>query len=192
MTLSSKLLNKQRLSHTFKHIYCCTKPAKGIYKAFTMSVQELRDITKSRIRRSKKSPPTNTSRDAKVVKVHDGDTCDLVIIRNGSLERFKCRLLGINSPEMRKGREAEKARDFLAWLSVGEDPTSFPSSTAPWSVAQLQNRLDASNTLVHAEFGGIDYYRRLLVTLKKSSSSVYSFNDLLMQYGYAKKYVYRG
>ena len=107
-------------------------------------------------------------------------------------ERFKCRLLGINSPEMRKGREAEKARDFLAWLSVGEDPTSFPSSTAPWSVAQLQNRLDASNTLVHAEFGGIDYYRRLLVTLKESSSSVYSFNDLLMQYGYAKKYVYRG
>ena len=135
VTLSSKLLNKQRISCPFKHIYCCTKPAKRIYKAFTMSVQQLRDITKSRIRRSKKSPPTYTSKDAKIVKVHDGDTCDLVIIRNGSLERFKCRLLGINSPEMGTGRKAEKARDFLAWLSVGKDPTSFLSSTAPWSLA---------------------------------------------------------
>ena len=152
-----------------------------------MSLQ-LRDITKAQIRRSKQSVPTYTNKDAKVVKVHDGDTCDLVIIRNGSLERFKCRLLGINSPEMSAGRKAEKARDFLAWLCTGNDPASFPRDRAPWSLAQLQNRLDASNTLIYAEFQGIGGFQRPLVTLRKSSGARDSFNDLLMQYGYADKY----
>ena len=152
-----------------------------------MSLQ-LRDITKAQIRRSKQSAPTYTNKDAKVVKVHDGDTCDLVIIRNGRLERFKCRLDDIDSPEMSAGREAKKARDFLAWLCTGNDPQDFPADRAPWSLAQLQNRLDASNTLIYAEFQGTGGFQRPLVTLRKSSGARNSFNDLLMQYGYAEKY----
>jgi endonuclease YncB( thermonuclease family) len=153
-----------------------------------MSLQQLRNITKDEIKRSKNSLPTNINKSAKVVKVHDGDTCDLVIIRNRSLQRFKCRLADIDTPEMDTGRKAEKARDFLAWLSIGDDPADFPRRTKPWSKDELQNQLDANETLVHAEFQGVGYYGRPLVILKKASGDKYSFNDLLMQYGYAEPY----
>jgi endonuclease YncB( thermonuclease family) len=153
-----------------------------------MSLQQLQNVTDKDIQRSKNSPPTNISTSAKVVSVYDGDTCDLVIIRNGSLQRFKCRLAEINTPEMDTGRKAEKARDFLAWLSIGDDPASFPGDSQPWSEVQLQNQLDANKKLVHAEFQGVGYYGRPLVILKKASGDKYSFNDLLMQYGYAEPY----
>ena len=91
------------------------------------------------------------------MSVNDGDTCDLVIIRNG-LERFVCRLFGIDTPELKTGLKAEKARDFLAWLSIGKDPGSFPRGGAPWSEDELQNKLDANKLLVYAEFHGTGGY----------------------------------
>ncbi|CAB3981264.1 Hypothetical predicted protein [Paramuricea clavata] len=153
-----------------------------------MSRQQLQNITNEKIERSENSPPTNISTSAKVVSVYDGDTCDLVISRNGGLQRFKCRLADINAPEMDTGRKAKKARDFLAWLSIGKDPADFPGSSQPWSEVQLQERLDANKMLVHAEFEEVGYYGRPLVILKKTGGDEDSFNDLLMQYGYAQRY----
>ena len=89
---------------------------------------------------------------------------------------------------MKIGRKAKKARDFLAWLSIGKDPASFPGDSQPWSEVQLQNQLDANKKLVHAEFQGVGYYGRPLVILKKASGDEDSFNDLLIQYGYAEPY----
>lgn len=153
-----------------------------------MSIQQLQNVTSIQKDRSTNSPPTSISTSAKVVSVYDGDTCDLVIIRNGGLERFKSRLLGINSPEMSTGTPAKKARDFLAWLSIGNDPTSFPKTSAPLSDDELQNKLDANKSLVYAEFQGTGGYGRPLVTLRKYQGAKDSFNNLLMQYGYAQKY----
>ena len=70
-----------------------------------MSRTDLKNATKKNTTRSSNPAPTNITTDAKVVKVHDGDTCDLVIIRNRSLERFKCRLAAIDTPELGTGRE---------------------------------------------------------------------------------------
>jgi endonuclease YncB( thermonuclease family) len=154
-----------------------------------MSRTELRKITDEDIQRSpNSSAPKNTSTSAKVVSVHDGDTCDLVIRRKSGLKRFKCRLADIDAPELETGRKAEKARDFLAWLSIGEDPEDFPKRTKPWSEDEVQNRLDENEVLVHAEFHGFGHYGRPLVTLKEDSEDEDSFNDLLMEYGYAKPY----
>ena len=84
-----------------------------------MNDQQLQNVTNTQLKeRSNNKPPANMSSNAKVVSVHDGNTCDLVIIRNG-LERFECRLFGIDTPELRTGLKAEKARDFLAWLCIG-------------------------------------------------------------------------
>jgi endonuclease YncB( thermonuclease family) len=148
----------------------------------------LQNATDKNIARSSNSAPTYISTSAKVVSVHDGDTCDLVINRIGGLQRFKCRLADINAPELSTGSKAKKARDFLAWLSIGEDPGNFSRSSQPWSDAQLQNMLDASKMLVHAEFRSLDVYHRALVVLKKTSGDKDSFNNLLMQYGYADQY----
>ena len=80
-----------------------------------MSVQQLQNVTSTQIKgRSTNSLPTNISTSAKVVSIYDGDTCDLVIIRNGSLERFQSRLLGIDTPEIKTGgTQALKHEIFL-------------------------------------------------------------------------------
>ena len=153
-----------------------------------MSRQQLKNATKENTTRSSNSAPTNISTSAKVVKVHDGDTCDLVIIRKRSLERFKCRLAAIDTPELETGRKAKKARDFLAWLSIGNDPADFGRRTQPWSKVELQNQLDANKTLIFAEFQEVGYYGRPLVVLKKTREDEDSFNDLLIQHRYAKPY----
>ena len=152
-----------------------------------MNDQQLQNVTNTQLKERSTNNPANMSTNAKVVSVNDGDTCDLVIIRNG-LERFKCRLLGIDTPELKTGLKAKKARDFLAWLCIGKDPGSFPKDNAPWSEGELQEKLDANKSLVYADFQGIDFFGRALVTLRKSSEAKDSFNDLLMQYGYADKY----
>ena len=153
-----------------------------------MSLQQLKRKTEHDVSRSSSSPPTNGNFNAKVVTVHDGDTCDLVFYRNGSYQRFKSRLLGINSPELADGNIALKSRDFLTWLCLGRDPAQFSRQSRPWSEAQLQNYLNASQVLVYAEFHGIGGCRRPLVTLRRQSGGSKSFNQLLMDYGYASVY----
>ena len=153
-----------------------------------MSQQQLQNAMDKNIARSSNSAPTNITTSAKIVSVHDGDTCDLVISRNNRLERFKCRLAAIDTPELKTGRKAKKARDFLTWLSIGRDPASFSSTSQPWSEDELQNMLDANKMLVYAEFQSTDIYGRALVVLKKTSQDKDSFNNLLMQYGYADPY----
>ena len=154
-----------------------------------MSLQQLKGITAHNVSRSPFSPPTNADFYTKVVTVHDGDTCDLVFYRNGSYQRFKCRLLGINSPELKAGNIALKSRDFLTWLCLGCDPAQFPRQSRPWSKAQLQNYLNESQALVYAEFHGIGGCRRPLVTLRRQPGEPRPFNQLLMDYGYANVYM---
>jgi len=50
---------------------------------------------------------------AKCVDVYDGDTAQFVYKQNGKLFRYTCRLLGINTAEMKGGQE-EKARAIVA------------------------------------------------------------------------------
>ena len=150
-----------------------------------MSLQ-LQNVTNSHVSRSSGSPPSYTTVKAKVISVHDGDTCDLVFIRNGRFERFKCRLAGINTPELGTGLKAKKARDFLVWLSLGKSPGSFQQSSPPFTEYQIQNSLDANKVLVDAEFQGIGGYGRPLVLLKNNLGN--SINNLLIQYGYANVY----
>ena len=152
-----------------------------------MSLQQLQNITDKHVGRSMGHPPTYTTVNAKVVSVHDGDTCDLVFVRNGRFERFKCRLASINTPELSTGLGALKARDFLVWLSLGKDPSSFPHSSQPFSEHQIQSSLDANKQLVYVEFQGIGGYGRPLVILKKHQGGK-SFNNLLVEYGYANIY----
>jgi endonuclease YncB( thermonuclease family) len=152
-----------------------------------MSLQQLRNISDKHVGRSSSSPPTNTTTTAKVISVHDGDTCDLVFVKNGRFERFKSRLIGIDTPELSTGLRALKARDFLVWLSLGKNPADFPQSSKPFSEYQIQNSLNANQELVQAEFQGTGGYGRPLVTLKKYQGRK-SFNNLLIDYGYATKY----
>ena len=151
-----------------------------------MSLLQLQNVTNSQVARSSSSPPFFGTVKAKVISVHDGDTGDLVFIRNGRFERFKCRLVGISTLELGTGLEAKKARDFLVWLSLGKNPASFPHSSQPFTEYQIQNSLDGNKVLVDVEFKGIGGYGRPLVLLKNQLGN--SLNNLLIQYGYANVY----
>ena len=55
---------------------------------------------------------------AKISKIYDGDTCRLTFYYNGKPIKMKCRIFGIDTPEIRTKNEEEKklaykARDFL-------------------------------------------------------------------------------
>ena len=133
-----------------------------------MSVEELKRITAADIKTSKKYAPQNITKRAKVVKIYDGDTCHLVVSRNGRLKMFKCRLADIDTPEMkaRKTKErkkAKKARDFLAWLCIGKYPKAFSRRSNPWTEKKLQNKLNKNKNLVHVEFRKLGRYRRCIV-----------------------------
>ena len=151
-----------------------------------MSLSKLRKLTQDDIRRFSLNGHETK---AKVLKIFDGDTCDLAFYFEGKLMRYKCRLADIDATELDEeddqGRDGEIARDFLAWLCVGNDPEDFPSDEEADTVEELQGTLDNNRKLVYAVFGNFGKYGRALVTIKSSKGAGESFNDLLVAYGFA-------
>lgn len=108
----------------------------------------------------------------KVVKVYDGDSITLAMVVHGDPVLFKCRIEGIDTPEMKPpladtNRQvqmvlARKARNRLAQL-VTDCPVELNAS-----------KLDISgNTkLINVVCGGFDKYGRLLVTIPFETQSV--------------------
>ena len=102
-----------------------------------MDLEGLKDITSDQIELSTNPPPDNNEwRHAKVVCIHDVSTCDLVIINNGHFERFQCSLAQIS---LAADANPRKARDFLAWLSMGKDAADWFPVGRPLNRETLQN-----------------------------------------------------
>ena len=122
---------------------------------------------------------------AKVVSIHDGDTCDVVFKLHGKYkERFNCRLLSYDAPELKEGTNAKLARDYLAHLVMDGRPGG-PSYFDPkiiWKKQQLQERLDNNKDLTYAEFRKFDGFGRALVTLKRNYDDDESINDMMKKY----------
>lgn len=101
---------------------------------------------------------------AKVVKVYDGDSIHVIFDYCGKYYTFKCRLMGIDTPEMRTTNVVEKqmaykARDYLRSLIL--------------------------NKVVDLECFKFDKYGRLLVDVSIENQRV---NELMISNNYAKKY----
>ena len=122
--------------------------------------------------------------EAKVVSVHDGDTCDVVFDLRGRKERFVCRLLNYDAPELKEKPNGELARDYLAHLVMGGDPDADElfDPEGIWTKEQLQKELDKSKNLVYAVFGEFDSFGRALVTLYTDSSKVKSINAMMKKF----------
>ena len=153
-----------------------------------MDLEGLKDITSDQIELSTNPFPNNNEwRHAKVVCIHDVSTCDLVIINNGHFERFECSLAQIS---LAADANPRKARDFLAWLSMGKDAARWSRVGRPLNVETLQNRLNTNRMLVEAKFEGkFDLNERPLVLLRKYMGvQPHSFNWLLVKNRYAERY----
>lgn len=122
--------------------------------------------------------------DCKILRVYDGDTFYAAIDVNGTIYKVRCRLLGVDSPEVSKSHadaqtctDAYAARDRLVELLTNIDiKASWDTYNAQchvktmpsFTVFQLQNMMDF-NTLVLAqslEIHGNDKYGRCLAKVK--------------------------
>jgi len=105
---------------------------------------------------------------ARVSNVYDGDTLHLTFYLDNRLVRFRCRLGGIDTPELRGKTIDEKtmacdARDYL--------------------------RKMVDDKIVYVEFGKMDKYSRPLVNLYKNGNNV---NQLMIIKGFAVYYDGKG
>jgi len=111
--------------------------------------------------------------DAKIVRVYDGDTCFAVFKMNNEYVKFKIRLEGYDSPEMKpsldsKNRENEK-------------------KSAQKSKEELEKHV--LNKIVKLHCGKWDKYGRLLGTIICIDNNL-NINEYMINNGFG--YAYRG
>ena len=113
---------------------------------------------------------------AKVVDVYDGDTCTIVIKNKKKLQKYKVRMLGYDSPEM-KPRKNIKNRDEII-------------NKAKEAKNALINKIN--NELIYIDCGSWDKYGRLLGTLYtiKNNKKSLNINQWMIDNDYG--YVYNG
>jgi endonuclease YncB( thermonuclease family) len=126
----------------------------------------------------------------KVVEIYDGDTCKIVLLNNNVLQKFNCRMNGIDTPEIKPllsnpNREIEiknayKARNRLIQLCTNANIDFKNFDTKKVS-------LDTNTKLVYIKCLEFDKYGRLLVNIYDNENSI-SYNEILINEGFAKKY----
>lgn len=114
---------------------------------------------------------------AKVVDVHDGDTVRLVVLRDGRLQQYVCRLAGIDAPELHPRRALPDRDRVVAAARASRD--------------RLRGLV--LDTLVDAAFGRPDKYGRQLVTLRTRGAvgdvpAGTNVNDYMLRAGLAVAY----
>ena len=125
----------------------------------------------------------------KIVEIYDGDTCKIVLLNNNILQKFNCRINGIDTPEMKPplnkpNREIEiknayRCRNRLIQLCAS---TKIDIDTDVKKIS-----LDTNTKIVYVECLEFDKYGRLLVNIYEKEKSI-SYNDILINEGFAKKY----
>ncbi len=129
----------------------------------------------------------------KIVDVYDADTCKVVFVLNNKPVKFTCRLMGIDTPEMKppmnqenRDKEkiaAKKARNRLIQLSTNcncEIETLYKTS-------EIKKMILNNTKLISIQCHEFDKYGRLLATLTDIESDK-KFNDILIEENYAHSY----
>jgi endonuclease YncB( thermonuclease family) len=134
----------------------------------------------------------------KIVNVYDADTCKIVLDRgNDKLHKFCCRLMGIDTPEMKPSRsnanrDAEKEAAFRARNRFIQVATSCQIDLDDRSKrSALQTLIDTNEKIIDIQCLEFDKYGRLLVNLfenMEEASIGNSYNNLLISEGYAYAY----
>ena len=132
----------------------------------------------------------------KVVEIYDGDTCKIVLYNHQQFEKYNCRLLGVDTPEMKPSltkenrqdeiRNAYKCRNRLLQL-VTNCTCDIDSILSKKEINQL---VDKNTKLISIECFEFDKYGRLLVTLFPNDNDELeeSANQILVNEHFAKPY----
>jgi endonuclease YncB( thermonuclease family) len=127
----------------------------------------------------------------KIVEIYDGDTCKIVLLNNNVLQKFNCRINGIDTPEMKPllnkpNREIEIKNAYRCRNRLIQLCTST-SANIDSDVKKVS--LDTNTKIVYVECLEFDKYGRLLVNIYDNETpKSLSYNDILVNEGFAKKY----
>jgi endonuclease YncB( thermonuclease family) len=129
----------------------------------------------------------------KVVEMYDGDTCKIVLLVNNSLQKFNCRLLGLDTPEMKPplskpNRDSEilnahKCRNRLLQLTT----SCACEIECVMKKPDVKTLLKLNKKIITIKCYEFDKYGRLLVELLSDDNSK-TINQTLIDEGYAKAY----
>lgn len=130
---------------------------------------------------------------SKVLDVYDGDTCTIAVTatRLSSTDQFlriACRLMGIDTPELKTRDVDEKkaaiaARNHLVFLIMNQPKIQFSENTTR---LQLRNMLSTNRTLHRIECFDFDKYGRLLINVWDSNGQC--LNERMIRDGFAVEY----
>lgn len=112
----------------------------------------------------------------KVVKCYDGDTIHCVFKYGGDYRRFKVRMSGYDSPEMRPSKK------------LPEEERKEIKKKAKEARRRLRDLI--MNKVVFIQCDGSDKYGRLLGTIKLQPEDEKSVNSMMVEEGFG--YVYHG
>jgi endonuclease YncB( thermonuclease family) len=107
----------------------------------------------------------------KILKVYDGDTVWVALPIPNDVYKYKARLFGYDSPEMRPSKEDEK-HDEIVQSAIG-------------AKKRLQE-LICENELMDVELLEFDKYGRILIKLYGKDG--HCINDQMVQEGFGKPY----
>jgi len=129
----------------------------------------------------------------KIVEMYDGDTCKIVLVVNNTLQKFNCRLLGLDTPEMKPSLtkvnrdqeilNAHKCRNRLLQLSTSCQCSIDTVMKKP----ECKSLLDTNKKIINIKCHEFDKYGRLLVTLFDNKLDK-SINQILIDESHAKSY----
>ena len=129
--------------------------------------------------------------DAKVVDVYDGDTCNIVIMFNGHLTKFKMRSNGYDSPEM-KPPKSDEMRDKIIDSAI-KSRNYFISRITNCSIEidkhytkkEIKELLKLNTKVVKIFSVGWDKYGRLLGEIVVDKVNI---NSEMINKGYGYQY----
>lgn len=129
----------------------------------------------------------------KIVELYDGDTCKIIMVVNNTIQKFSCRLIGLDTPEMKPSLSkpnrdqeiinAHKCRNKLLQLSTDCNC----NIDTIMKKQDYQNLLNTNKKIIGVKCHEFDKYGRLLVTLKVDTLDK-SINQLLIDESFAKAY----
>jgi endonuclease YncB( thermonuclease family) len=136
----------------------------------------------------------------KVVELHDGDTCKIILPVFNQFLKFDCRLTGIDTPEMNPSKDkleddrlteiknAKKARNTLLSLICNDDKYLNENLKFKNEKKEINIILQENDNLVIVKCFELDKYGRLLVELYNKNDLTKSFNQTLIDNGLAVGY----
>jgi endonuclease YncB( thermonuclease family) len=129
----------------------------------------------------------------KIVDIYDGDTCKIVLIVDNTIRKFNCRLLGIDTPEMKPplnkpNRDQEILNAHRCRNKIIELTTTCECLiNNQMKKTECKKLLEKNNKIIKIKCFEFDKYGRLLVELYNDDNTK-SINQILVDECFAKSY----